>query len=240
MGHVSAAAAGPRVLVVSGMDFEARIAAGPCHDTLFGLRGSALARALDARLASGPARAAGGIQGVISFGVAGGLDPALPPGTILVADGVQDGGTHHGADTDWARALRELLPQAVAGTLAGVDEAVPSVAAKAVLHHATGALAVDMESHIAARAAGAAGVPFAACRVIVDPATREVPPLAVAGMGADGRTDIAAVLLGLLKAPHQLGALLVLGRDAAAARAALRTARRVVGDGFGLPARAYA
>ncbi len=41
---------------------------------------------------------------------------------------------------------------------------------KAALHSETGAAAVDMESHIAAAYAAEAGLPFAALRVISDPA----------------------------------------------------------------------
>jgi len=226
--------AGPgRVLAVSGMRFEARIAAGSGVDTLYGHRDAALARALDEKLGQGYA-------GVISFGVAGGLDPTLPPGTVIVATGVRAGAESFVADPFWTAALRRALPQAVAGLLAGSDTAVTTVAAKLALHGAHGALAVDMESHIAARVAQAHRVPFAALRVVVDPADRPVPPLAVAGMAADGSTDIGAIIIGLLKGPHHLGGLLRLGRDAAAARRALQAARLALGEGFALPAPALA
>ncbi len=93
---------------------------------------------------------------------------------------------------------------------------------------------------IAARVARAHGLPFTALRVVVDPADRLVPPLAVAGMGADGSTDIGAILIGLLKALHHLPGLLRLGRDAAAARRALQAARRALGEEFALPTSALA
>ena len=53
-------------------------------------------------------------------------------------------------------------------------------------HQATGAAAADMESHVVARLAAELGLPFAVLRVIADPAEREVPPAALAGMRADG------------------------------------------------------
>jgi hopanoid-associated phosphorylase len=215
------------VLAVSGMDFEARIAAGPGIETLYGHRDAMLARALDARLMQGCA-------GVISFGVAGGLDPSLPPGTVIVATAVRGGHRSYSTSPYWTAALRRALPQAASGLVAGSDIPVTTVADKQRLHEAHGALAVDMESHIAARAAQARGIPFAALRVVIDPADRPVPPLAVAGMAADGSTDIAAIVLGLLKAPGQLGGLLRLGRDAAAAKSALISARRAVGADFAL------
>jgi len=211
------------------MDFEARIAAGPGIETLYGHRGVMLARALDVRLMQGCA-------GVISVGVAGGLDPTLTPGTVIVASAVRSGQTSYSTSPYWAAALRRALPNAVSGLLAGSDTPVLTVADKTALHEAHGALAVDMESHIVARAAQAQGIPFAALRVVIDPADRAVPPLAFAGMAADGSTDVRAVMFGLLKAPHQLGGLLRLGRDASLAKAALAQARQAAGAAFALPA----
>jgi hopanoid-associated phosphorylase len=223
---------GPCVLVVCGMDFEARIASGPGCEVVYGPRGAALGAAIEQR--------AGACAGILSFGVAGGLDPALSPGAIIVATSVRDAsnGISTQADPDWVRALMQALPQAVSGALAGSDTAVATLADKAALHAASGALAVDMESHIAARIARSQGLPFAACRVVIDPATRAVPPLALAGMGSDGRTDVGAVMAGLLKAPWQLPALMRLGRDASAARASLSALRQAVGQDFGLGSRA--
>lgn len=220
------------VLAVSGMQFESRIVAAAGVETLYGYRDRALAAVLAQRMA------AASYAGVISIGVAGGLDPRLPPGTVIVATDVHAAGSGHDApllpcDPRWHAALMCLLPTATAGRIAGSDAAVTAVADKSALHRARGALSVDMESHLAARAARDHGVPFAALRVVVDPADRPVPPLAVAGMAADGSTDIGAILAGLLKAPWQLGSLLRLGRDAAQAKAALVQARRLAGATFG-------
>jgi len=229
MGHVSQERGATSVLVVSGMDFEARLAAGPGVMTLYGLRAGALQAALEQG-------AWPGCAGVISFGVAGGLDPTLAPGALVLAERVHDGAKVYPADPDWLSALHRALPEGIGGALAGADAAVTAVADKAALRQRTGALAVDMESHIAARFARARGLPFAACRVVIDPAGRAVPPAALAGMAADGSTDIGAVLRSLLAAPGQIGGLLRLARDASAARAALKSARRRAGQGFALPA----
>lgn len=217
------------VLAVSGMTFESRIAEGPGVTTLHGFRD----RRLEGKLAELLARRPGTHRGVISIGVAGGLAPRLQPGAVIVAASVQDGDTLLPCDAAWHDALRAALPQAVSGPIAGMDAAVTTVADKAALHRTRGALAVDMESHIAARAARDCGLPFAALRIVIDPAERPVPPLAVAGMAADGSTDIGAILLGLLRAPWELGGLMRLGRDAAAAKAALARARAMAGTALG-------
>ncbi|WP_353962029.1 phosphorylase [Crenobacter oryzisoli] len=210
------------------MAFEARTASATGAEVLFGMRASALERALAVRLSSPCA-------GVISFGVAGGLDAALVPGTVVVAKRIVDG--EHGFDTDpaWSAALRAALPQAVYGAVAGRDAAVVDVADKRILHRTSSALTVDMESHIAARVAQAAGVPYTACRVVIDPAWRSVPSAALAGMGSDGHTDIVALLRDLGEQPRQLAGLLQLARDAFTARSALHAARRALGERFAMP-----
>jgi hopanoid-associated phosphorylase len=213
-----------RIVVLTGMALEAQLAAPA--DVLYGLRGDALATALAERLRQP-------CSGVISFGMAGGLAPELPAGTLIIPVGIA---THTGVlpcDAAWTAALQEALPRAVGGVLAGVDAPLVSVAEKQALQSASGAVALDMESHIGARVARHAGVPFAACRAIVDPAGREVPSAALAAFGEDGRTAMGPLLRELLRHPGQLPALLRLGGDAARARGALRAARRVLGERFG-------
>jgi nucleoside phosphorylase len=60
------------------------------------------------------------------------------------------------------------------------------VAGKRALRAETGALAVDMESHVAARVAARRGLPFAVVRVISDSADEALPPAAQIGMKPDG------------------------------------------------------
>src|SRR5262249_24186564 len=133
----------------------------------------------------------------------------------------------------WRGRLAARLSAARAGNLAGVDAPVLSPAAKQALA-AGGALAVDMESHIAARLAAAHDLPFAALRVICDPTERAIPSAAIAGMREDGGTDLGAILRALLAAPSQLPAMIRLARDARAAFAALERCRDMLGAGLQL------
>jgi hypothetical protein len=118
--------------------------------------------------------------------------------------------------------------------LAGVDDVVMNSVAKAALREATGASAVDMESHVVAAFAARNGLPFGALRVICDAATRALPPLATHALKADGAVDLASILGGLVRNPQQLPMLIGAGRDAAIAFAALRRVRRLLGLGLGL------
>ena len=161
----------------------------------------------------------------MSFGIAGGLDPALSPGRVIVATAVIDG---QGGQLDCHGAWRDELTAALASLsplaarLAGRDGAIVTVAEKALLHAPHGAAAVDMESHAVARVAARAGLPFAAVRAIADPADRALPGAALAGFGEHGELRLAPVIGELLRHPAQLPALLGVARDSRKAMAALR------------------
>src|SRR5438270_759070 len=78
-------------------------------------------------------------------------------------------------------------------------------------------------------------VQVAACRVIIDPAERTLPPAALVGMRADGRPDVFAVVRSLCQQPRQVFALLRVVADARAARSALFRGRRQLGDNLSFP-----
>lgn len=215
------------IIAVTCLSFEAKVAAGPGIAVLCGTA----QRYADKLVA---AVEAGG-SGIISIGIAGGLAPGLKPGDWVVASGVVSNGECYVTDRRWSSRLLEALPGAVHADIFGVDAPVVAHSDKRRLHEATGTVAVDMESHIAARIAADYGVPFAACRVIIDPAERTLPPAALVGMRSDGKADIAAVLGSLLRQPRQLLALMRVVADARAARSALFHGRRRLGDDLGFP-----
>jgi adenosylhomocysteine nucleosidase len=122
------------------------------------------------------------------------------------------------------------------GALVGAEEPVLFPATKASMREATDAIAVDMESHVGADYAAANNLPFAAIRVVSDPAVRALPPLAKKALKPDGRVDIGAILSGLARAPQELTTLIRAGGDAGRAFAGLRRCRRLLDFGlcFGL------
>ena len=121
----------------------------------------------------------------------------------------------------------------IVADLAGVDAAVLTVDGKAALHARTGAVAVDMESHVAAAYAAEHGIPFAAIRAVCDPAERSLPPWIGAALRPDGGTDIPAILRHLLAQPADIAQLIRLARDANAAFGSLRRCRDLLGIGRG-------
>jgi uridine phosphorylase len=180
-----------------------------------------------------------GATALLSFGMAGGLDPALAPGRIVIGEGVLlPDGRVLPADQVWGTALRlAALPEGASfGIVAGVDAPITAVADKYALHRHANALAVDMESHAVALAAEGRAA-LAVVRIIVDPATRVVPVAAVAAMRDDGGIDLPALLRSLLRRPGQVPGMIMLARDAAAARIGLRRAAALAATASPLPLR---
>jgi hopanoid-associated phosphorylase len=221
------------VIVVTGMAFEAKIARGKGVEVVFAARADLLQRALNAAVARG-------CSGIVSFGTAGGLAPDLAPGALIIADAVVGPSGRLATDRAWSDRLAQsmaagpLAARLRRGPMAAVAAPLMSADEKRALHESTGALAVDMESHIAGATAAAHGVPFAVCRTIVDPAWRTLPSAATAGLRDDGSTAIGPILRELMRQPSQLGGLLQVAVDARAARISLVHARRAMADGGAL------
>jgi adenosylhomocysteine nucleosidase len=166
-----------------------------------------------------------GASALISFGLAGGLDPQLLPGALTVPRAVVLGSERW--DTDPVLSAR--LGGATGHVLVGGGEVLATAAAKAAARRATGADAVDLESAALARAAARAGVPFAVLRAVCDPADRDLPRAALVALDARGRIGALRVLAAALAHPGEVPTLLALAGDAARARRALRARVRAIG-----------
>ncbi|HEY3180569.1 MAG TPA: phosphorylase [Casimicrobiaceae bacterium] len=215
------------VIAVTGLAIEARIAAGAGVRTLVG-GGNAqqLLVALERVIARGA-------SAIMSFGIAGGLADGLVPGTWLVARTIVTATATWPVDAAWTRAIELRLVGALTADIAGVDALVDKLQEKHALRRTTGAAAVDTESHIAARIAAAHGLPFAAFRVIADPARRSLPPAVLVALRDEGKINYAAVLGSLGRSPGQFGSLARTALDARIAFRALSRGRRCLGPSLG-------
>lgn len=216
------------VVAATGLRAEARIAerSPGVKAVAGGGRESALSELLERALADGA-------RGLISFGIAGALQPELSPGTCIVGTGVVSGGERFSCDKAWVERLLARLPEARREMIAGSSTAVADVEAKAKLYRQTGAVAVDMESQVVARVAMAHGLPFAVLRVIADGAMQALPPAAVNGMKEDGTPDVVRVLKSLASRPAQLPGLIGTAFSARRAMAELLRCHGLVGPGLG-------
>jgi len=209
--------------LVTGLQAEARIARP--------LGAVAAGGGLPAGAAEAAERlAAQGVAALVSFGLCGGLDPALPPGAIVVPRRVCTAHRHHATAANIAAALGGWS----ADRLWAGDAVVATAADKRALFAASGAVAVDLESGAVAAVAERHGLPFAVLRAVCDPAETTLPPAALLALDQAGAIGLWRVAASVIAAPGQLPALLRLARDAGRARAAL--VRRVgdIGDRRGL------
>jgi adenosylhomocysteine nucleosidase len=157
-----------------------------------------------------------GASALASFGMAGGLDPTLICGAVLLPDEViagDDAGSPSAVcetSREWRRRLRAALPDsciACGGKLLTSERPIGHPDGKADVWRSSGAAAVDMESAAIAQVAGQAGLPFVALRVIVDTAGDELPAAVIAASGA-GRLRVGRLIAGLLRTPGEIGAVI--------------------------------
>jgi adenosylhomocysteine nucleosidase len=197
--------------IVVGLAAEARIARRLGWKVAIGGGTTAGAQAAARRLIDE------GSDALVSFGLAGALDPALRPGVLIVPSAVIVDGVSRSTD----RELSHMLGGATVHVLLGADAVAASVAEKRILHDRTSAAAIDLESGAVARVAVACGVPFAALRVVCDPADRALPPAALVALKTRGRIAIWRVVVSLAIRPGQLPTMLALAADAVVARRSL-------------------
>jgi len=174
----------------------------------------------------------GDIRGVISIGLAGALSPLLQVGHVVIADQIITGTEEWDCHGTWRVRLASRLPYAHQGQIFGSDVIIGKAETKSGLYDATGALAVDMESQVAARFAASRNLPLAALRVISDDATHVLPPAALVAMRPDGGIAIGRVLGSLLRRPGQVPALIRTARSSNKAFAELLRCCNLCGVGI--------
>jgi adenosylhomocysteine nucleosidase len=218
-----------KIAAITGLEAEARIA----RSAGFAARASGADAMRAALLAE--RLIAEGATALVSFGLAGALAPGLASGTILLPRRVlSETDDTFAADTAWHvqtfDALRVRGIGAIEDDLFGAARIVASPNEKSALHGRTGASAVDLESGAAAAAARRAGRPFLALRAVADPADFALPPAALVGVDAAGRTALLPVLLSILRRPGQVADLVRLARHTRRALDALARATPALWD----------
>jgi adenosylhomocysteine nucleosidase len=211
------------VAAITGLAAEARIARELGMRAAAGSGDAARTTAAIAQLIGG------GATGLVSFGICGGLDPAIASGAVVLPRTVRtETGARYPVDGKWhaalAAALRSTGMAMAIGDMLGSAAIVDTPAGKAARFAASGAVAVDLESHLAAQAALAAGIPFVVVRCVADGPGRRLPPAVLVGLDAAGRLALGPVLGSLLRDPGQIPALLQVALDTRRAFRALRRA----------------
>lgn len=203
--------ASERVGVVVGLKAEARIARKLGWDIAIGGGGAVgAAKAVDVLIGRGA-------TALVSFGLAGGLDPSLRPGRVLVPRALLLDGELLSCDPALSAQLGGMTDHVM---LAGGD-LLDTADNKRRVWRKLQAHAIDLESAAVGRAARAHGLPFAVLRAVCDPANCSLPPAARVALDSAGAIGMWRVLHAILRGPRQVPDLFALARDAATARRAL-------------------
>ena len=213
------------ILAVCGLKREAEIAGVP---GVVAVAGGGDAEGLIRKLNA----LHGDITGVISIGLGGALSPHLKVGDAVIGERILSGSDVFRCDNLWRVALAARLPDAHQGPLTGSMTIIQDTQAKAALYESSGALAVDMESQVAARFAAARGLKLAALRLISDAASHALPPAALVAMTPDGGIAFGKVLWSVAKNPLQIPALVRTGFASNKAFAELLRCRNLCGAGL--------
>jgi adenosylhomocysteine nucleosidase len=166
-----------------------------------------------------------GATALVSWGVAGGLDPHLRAGTVILPDRViGEEGRSWGVDLEWRNRLLERIGGRVVTSTSPLYHAASVIVTadeKRAIHLRFGAGGVDMETVAVARVANAHRVPWVAVRVVFDAADQDLPAAILAATGDDGRLTVASVV-GLISSPRLWRPSIALGRAGAAAGRSMR------------------
>lgn len=182
------------------------------------------------------------LGGIVSFGVSGGLDPALAPGALLLGQSVlAESGSTLPTDPTWSRNAATLLEAHITpvthSPLWCAERPLLSAQDKANSFATTKCGAVDMESCGVAEAAARAEAPFITLRAVCDPAGRDVSPELFDCLDPHGGVRAGPLARLAARRPWALLELGAMGRDFGRAVRSLRTAAKVLAEeGFGLDA----
>jgi adenosylhomocysteine nucleosidase len=168
-----------------------------------------------------------GVSALMSFGMAGGLDPELKPGSVVIpCEVLSSDGARYAASRVWREQVAAAISPLCAvteGNLLTSSHAIETPADKVAAFRDTGAAAVDMESAAVAEIAAKHNLPFIAVRAIVDTAADTLPRAVVAASRV-GRVRFARLIGGLILAPREIVGLI---RLAQRYRIAMRSLRAI-------------
>jgi adenosylhomocysteine nucleosidase len=162
---------------------------------------------------------------LVSFGFAGGLNPQLRRGTLvigtaLIADDssrVVAEAQHRLIDQFQTAAEAEGLP-VQQGSIVTTERVVADTASKAAFWRQSGACAVDMETAGVVQVAREVGLPWGALRAVVDCASDPLPAGYLAALRGDGRVAVGGLVRTLCRSPSLIRPLFTLAAGTTMAR----------------------
>jgi adenosylhomocysteine nucleosidase len=170
-----------------------------------------------------PASIDAGVDLIILAGLAGGLDPTLAVGDVVIQ-----------LPAEWSMPTDWIPSGARLGKIVGAPSAVCTLSAKAALYRSTGAAAVDMETHVVTAFTERIGKPLIVIRAISDSAGENIDPGLLTLVNPTGHVRPGAVAGHLLRKPVGVVSLVRLARAVRIAEGRLGVAVVQVLGGLGV------
>jgi adenosylhomocysteine nucleosidase len=157
------------------------------------------------------------VNGLISWGVAGALNPALNSGDLVLAETIIDSDKTYQTSSDWLSKLVENLQETditlINNRIVSNKEVCASVEDKNNLFKKTGAIAVDMESTAIAEVAKNNELDFLVIRAIADEADTSIPDAVLKHTDNLGNPEIFKFLTSCMTKPMQINEIAVLAKS---------------------------
>lgn len=148
------------------------------------------------------------VDALVSWGVAGALDPQLKSGdTVLPVELVDTEGQHYQVSQTWHAALsNKINGHGVysTGRLLSTSDVQHDPQQKTRLGQSVQAVAIDMESTAVAKVARDAHKPFVVIRTIFDTVSMQIPSSSINATDEYGRVSVLKLMTGLLRSPAEL------------------------------------
>lgn len=174
-----------------------------------------------------------GATALVTWGSAGGLHPALLPGSLVLPERIlSPSQTVFAVDIAWHRRLSDCLSEHFklhTGPLFQSPTILTNPLEKNNLFRQHNAIAVDMESAAVATVAWQEKVPFVTIRSVADTADMIIPVSALRATDEHGRLRLLRLFKCLTRNPKEIPSLFRLGRNFYAALNALVSVRRIAG-----------
>jgi adenosylhomocysteine nucleosidase len=180
-----------------------------------------------------------GATALLSWGSAGGLNPKLSSGSLVLPKAIiRADRSIYPTDAQWHERLCNRLRGHIdlhEGPLAESSTPLNNHLQKEDFYRRTEAIAVDMESGAVAAVAQEADISFMAIRAISDPFDAMISTSILNAIDEFGELDMLRLTKGLMRHPFELFSLIRLGQNFRAAQTTLAKVARLAGSNLLVP-----
>ncbi len=157
------------------------------------------------------------VDGLISWGIAGGICKSIHSGDLILAKAVTNQEKSYKTSNKWCRKIENYFHNSLCKILSGDIVSTKKICATSIektkLFKETGALAIDMESFAMAEIAETNNLDFIIIRAIADDANLNLPEAVIENIDNFGRLKIVKFIISCLLRPTQINKIILLAKN---------------------------